>query len=126
MTLTLERIYTVNAYDEVQDISYLEQDLGNTKDNELQKKRLEEYHNGYFELIGIYAVAEVLTSDNQIQKIESTGLWGIESDSGEEYLDTIRKEQIDELTDMLVKDFNINKADIQETIEVMGTEEVRV
>lgn len=52
--------------------------------------------------IGIFAEAEVVVH-SVIQRIRSAGLWGIESDSDEEYLRSVEKDELDELTKILVE-----------------------
>lgn len=81
------------------DISYLDQDGF--------EGRKEQYHNDVFSLMGIKVETEILTSlDNGknwlINHISSGGLWGIESDSGEEYLKNVTIEELSELRTTLV------------------------
>jgi hypothetical protein len=75
-------------------ISYLDQDGF--------EERKEQYHNDVFSLMGINVETEIHTSlDNGknwlINHISSGGLWGIESDSGEEYLKNVAIEEMSEL-----------------------------
>ena len=55
--------------------------------------------------IGVIAKCEVNVPDANgswtIQTIHSGGLWGIESDSGEKYLNEVGQEQLSELSDQL-------------------------
>jgi len=62
-------------------------------------ERMRAYGNSW-ETIGIYATAEVYISGVR-QTLRSGGLWGIESDSGEEYLKSVEAEQIAELKTIL-------------------------
>ena len=65
------------------------------------KKRLEDYRRGVWDMIGIKAVAtiHIPIEDNssKIQTIDSGGLWGVESDSEDVYIKEIEKEQIGEI-----------------------------
>ena len=85
--------------DECPDCSYLEQ-------AEFED-RLQEFHNGDFNFVGIRASVEIKIphgSDTVIShRITSPGLWGIESDSGEEYLRQVFKEESDVLSSMLAQ-----------------------
>ena len=65
------------------------------------KKRLDDYNRGVWEMIGIRAVAtiHIPVNDNtvKIQTIDSGGLFGIESDSDDSHIHEIWKDQIDEV-----------------------------
>jgi hypothetical protein len=78
----------------------------NKKQAKRDYDRMMAYENGHWNMIGIKAVAEVQTSENGrewlINHISSGGLWGIESDSDEEYKKEIEQEQLAELTDALL------------------------
>jgi len=80
--------------DETPDTSYLEQDGF--------KGRLEAYRADKFELVGIRAFAEIEVLDT-IQYIRTPGLWGIESDSNTDYLNAIKVEELDKLSDLLAE-----------------------
>lgn len=73
-------------------------------------KRMESLNNGNWSYIGIYAKAEVSYDIGQgsrrIETLESSGLWGIESDSGD-YLKEVEKEQLEDLKEHL-KAFGVN------------------
>jgi hypothetical protein len=82
--------------DDSPDTSYLEQ--------EGFEDRLAQYRRGDFDYVGGRAAVELpipYGKDRILVKIESPGLWGVESDSDENYLDTIFQEEIDTLADML-------------------------
>jgi hypothetical protein len=68
--------------------SYLEQDGF--------EDRLQQYHNREFGYIGIRAVAK-LDIDGTIQTITSGGLWGIEDDSDQSYLNEVADEEKQDL-----------------------------
>ena len=104
----------IKKYGSLQDASivYMAQD----------EHRLQEYYEGKWHMLGISAEATVLIPAGsepptyKIQKITSGGLWGIESDSNEEYLKQVEKEQVDELRGYL-RILNVKGAD---EIEVTG------
>ena len=84
--------------DDCPDTSYLEQ--------EGFEDRLEEFRQGAFDFIGVRAVVEVpipYGKDRILTRIESPGLWGIESDSGEDYLQSVFEEESAILADMLTE-----------------------
>jgi len=66
--------------------------------------RLAAYERGDFNFVGVQAQARCMVVRDQVGtlfNIESPGLWGIESDSGEDYFNEIYAEQLAELKDML-------------------------
>lgn len=69
------------------------------------KERLDAYNRCVWEMIGIRAVAivHIPIDDNtvKIQTIDSGGLFGIESDSGDSYIQDIGREQIAEVKNYL-------------------------
>lgn len=79
--------------DENPDPSYLEQ--------EGFEDRLKEYRRGDFNFVGVRAEADVEMGGVN-QKLTSGGLWGIEDDSGDEYLrNDVGKEEYLSLVDIL-------------------------
>ena len=84
--------------DDNHDASYLEQDGW--------EDRLAEYRRGDFGFIGIRAVVDLYIPTNRggyiMQRIESPGLWSIESDSDESYLQEVYAEECAQLAEMLV------------------------
>lgn len=68
-------------------------------------QRMKGLNDGDWNFIGIKAYAEItipINGDSRLcQEITSGGLWGIESDSEDSYLDEIGKEQLSELRDQL-------------------------
>jgi hypothetical protein len=63
---------------------------------------LRQYRANLFSYIGIRAVAKIqLGIGIPIQRITSSGLWGIESDSSAEYLDSVKDEELAELRRVL-------------------------
>lgn len=91
-------------------------------------ERVESMSRGNWEYIGIEAEFEVVHTDakgNEFPKtIQSGGVWGIESDSGESYFQEIGREQIAECLDQL-RDHEITDEEIAEAIrEHVGEEYV--
>ena len=62
--------------------------------------RREAYENGDFTFIGVMAEAEIVV-EGVIQHIRSGGLWGTESDSGEEYIREIAADEYADLRKIL-------------------------
>ena len=84
--------------DECPDVSYLEQ--------EGFEDRLGQYRRGDFDYVGVRAAVELpipYGKDRILTRIESPGLWGIESDSGKDYLDSVFQEESTILADMLAE-----------------------
>lgn len=61
---------------------------------EQEYQRMEAYHRGSWCCIGIRAEAVIQTSDGVCNSISSGGLWGIESDSDDRYLEEIAREEL--------------------------------
>lgn len=82
------------------DLSYLEDTVANYEgctpaETELyvsqDKERIAAYHRGDWHMIGVRAVATVWISREGYKtnyELESAGCWGIESDSGDEYIES--------------------------------------
>ena len=70
-------------------------------------RRCEAYNNQEWYMTGIQAVAEIATSEDGntwfSQTIHSPGQWGIESDSSQEYKDTIKDDELIELKSILIE-----------------------
>lgn len=84
--------------DECPDPSYLEQ--------EGFEDLREQYRQGDFDFVGVRAAVELpipYGKDRILTRIESPGLWGIESDSGENYFDSVFQEESAVLADMLAE-----------------------
>ena len=98
LTPYVESASIVVVSDDDPDASYLEQDGWS--------ERLEEYRRGDFWYVGVYAEARIRFKTpqggwTQGSYVRTPGLWGIESDSGEEYLNEVGEEERAELNDML-------------------------
>ena len=91
-------VFTRQEYeDNDSDVSYLEQDCF---DNEAGRERLAAFKRGAWHMIGIRAVATVHVTRGQMTTsytLESPGLWGIESDSEDSYLQSVFKEECNQL-----------------------------
>ena len=96
ITLSKRDFYRLIVPDDSPDTSYLEQ-VG-------FEDRLAEYRQGRFDFVGVRAAVELpipYGTDHILVTIESPGLWGVESDSDEDYLESIFQEECDTLADML-------------------------
>lgn len=82
-------------------------ETGNPDSPEQDYNRCEAYNRGDWWMLGIYAIAEVIVGGT-IQRLRSGGLWGIESDSDQAYLDEVGHEQLAELADIL-NEFGFSK-----------------
>lgn len=68
-------------------------------------ERMESLNNGNWCFLGIIAKAKILVpagNYSQLQTITSGGLWGIESDSGDEYIREEAQNQLSDLKDQLL------------------------
>ena len=108
MPKEIESISCQPIFDVDGDKSYLQQYDINSRDSEEQKyalqdkKRLEAYYNDEWYFIGIQAKAEIRINGIS-QTINSGGLYGIESDSSDEYFDEVFEEEKEELKDNLLE-----------------------
>lgn len=78
------------------DLKYIEEDY----------QRHEAFNRGEWDSIGVRAAVELpipYGKDRILTRIESPGLWGIESDSGEKYFDSVFQEESNILADMLAE-----------------------
>ena len=65
--------------------------------------RMESLNRGNWQFIGIQAEATyVVGFTGDLQTVTSGGLWGIESDSGKEYLESVQREELDSLKNDLI------------------------
>lgn len=116
----LFKVWADRIEDEYPDLSYLDQfeDSNDSEERKYYKRdqeRKSEY-GAYWYMLGIVAYAEIgipilkpngEVSHYTIQKVSSGGLWGIESDSGEDYFESIEREELDSLREIL-KSMNVN------------------
>lgn len=64
-------------------------------------ERMESLNSGYWQFIGIEALAEIQVTGDNTQEITSGGLWGVESDSDKSYIKQVEDEQLAELRSQL-------------------------
>lgn len=83
------------------------------------EERKERYMAGEWWMVGVRAAATIRWADEAhpdghylIQTISSPGIWCVESDAGEEYLNEIYKGELDTLRDML-KAMGFSDTDIE-------------
>ena len=110
MMKKLSKIVVRRYVDTDPDLSYLEQDYPDCTSHQRaayksrDAKRLAKY-GAYWFMIGIRAEVMMYTSEDGenwlSNKLTSGGLWCIESDSGEEYLNKIETEELTELMAIL-------------------------
>jgi hypothetical protein len=93
------------------DLSYLEQDYADCgedaeKYREQDKSRLSEYGKTWY-MMGCRAVAEVSypigNGCRRIECFKSGGLYGVESDSDAEYLESVEKDELNDLKEHLAQ-----------------------
>lgn len=92
--------------DESPDLSYLDQySNAQTKQEREYYRRGQERKAEYgqtWEMIGIIAVGTVFDPHpEESREIQSAGLWGIESDSGSEYLLSVAEEELADLMEIV-------------------------
>jgi hypothetical protein len=87
---------------------------------ERMEERKRRWEQGEWWMTGVRAAAKVRWYDESapdghylIETISTPGLWGVESDAGEEYLDEIYREELTTLRDML-KAMGFSDDDINE------------
>ena len=76
------------------------EETGNPDSPQQDYQRMISYNLLEWYMLGIGAKAQVEIA-GVIQTITSSGLWGIESDSDDSYLESIEKEQLEELSEIL-------------------------
>jgi hypothetical protein len=74
------------------------EETGNPESVRQDYDRMESFSRGDWGYIGIIAKAELqLTRNGTIQILRSGGLWGVESDSGNDYLQEVADEELETL-----------------------------
>ena len=89
--------------DDSPDVSYLEQECF---DDEEGRARLAAYHAGDWHMVGVCAVAHITVKHYKYSTsytLKSAGLWGIESDSSDEYIKEMFAEECATLTSDLTE-----------------------
>lgn len=110
-SMRVDSLRIVWEYDDSPDLSYLTQDYKDCSEEDREKyikedqKRLMDYHLTVWCMMGCYVEATVSYptgfNSRRLETFNSGGLWGIESDSGKDYIDTIELEQIQDLKEHL-------------------------
>lgn len=99
--------------DDSADVSYIGNIATTLEENLADEARLQSYYHGDWHMIGVRATAEISIPYGEISwtiaHISSPGVWGIESDSSEEYLKAIYAEETAILLSMLdsIKDYEL-------------------
>jgi len=77
---------------------------GNPESVRQDYERAEAYCRDEWSMVGVIASAQIcLPGSDIVQRITSGGLWGIESDSGEDYFAETEKAQLEELEEELFR-----------------------
>lgn len=110
-TATIEKVEVAWKYDEDLDLSYLEQECfneaveGRPESEGEGLRRIQAFHRGELWAYGIRAIATIRFETNgtsHVTRIDTPGLWGIESDSDESYFREIGGEELWQLRQDLV------------------------
>lgn len=121
--ITIEKIKIEILPDDSPDLSHLEQTYEDPsippeeaeKYRQQDKARMETYGQDW-DMVGVRAVANLQFSGGILQSIESPGLWGIESDSGDEYFREVADDELDSLRTML-QSMNADMSNFDELAE---------
>jgi len=123
MKPTIDKLKFVKVVDEFPDLSYLEYDETFTDEhNASNEERLKQFHNGDVWMLGMWVEATVSyptneRGDRRIETLRSGGLWGIECDSDEDYINgTILADELADLKEHL-EAFGVDTTNLME-IEV--------
>ena len=122
--VTILKIVIRREFDEYPDLSYLTQSYEEPsispeeaqKYREQDKVRMAKYGDTWW-MLGIFAEAH-LEINGTHQVIRTPGLWGIESDSDEDYMMEVGAIENDNLKDLLME-INLTEAQIDESITEM-------
>ena len=81
-------------YDQDPDLSWLEQTDAEMGDGfeQASKERIDAYNNGDWCMVGVIVNAWGTGPDGRVQGIAQESIWGIESDSGNDYFSTIESD----------------------------------
>lgn len=90
--IELLSIHVLVLPDEDPDVSFLDQ--------EGFEDRKEAFYREAFTFVGVRAEAEIVV-DGIVQTITSGGLWGVESDAGDEYIKSVAQEEYTDLRKIL-------------------------
>lgn len=127
LTATIESVRFRMMTDGDPDLSYLEQDyadVAKTDPAEAAKyraqdaQRLQDYRDGYWHTVGIYAEAKLRFATPQGgwlngPEVRTGGIWGIESDSGDDYFEEIGQDELEELrAELYALGFGVVEVDV--------------
>jgi hypothetical protein len=102
------------------------ENVENMEQAEQNYRRALDFGNGWY-CVGIQAVASVTIpmghDSAALQAITSPGLWGIESDSGKDYMREVAREELEQLRDMLLA-LGLPESKVGEAIEGCDCQEV--
>jgi hypothetical protein len=103
-SVTVESVQIKWLVDESPDLSWLDQtdeEMGEGFEKHAQERK--ESYGHVWEMLGCVAEAVVIYGSElrRVERLSSGGLWGIESDSGKNYLREIEDEQLEELANHL-------------------------
>lgn len=104
--------------DQDADLSWLDQsdeEMGEGFEDASNQRKID-YHNGEWEMMGVYVTADVTGNGLASITVRSAGLWGIESDSGPEYFEEVAHEQIAEVVNEL-RAMGISEEEITEEVK---------
>ena len=73
------------------------EETGNPDSPEQDFQRMEAYNRQEWQMLGIHAVAQVVTGE-VVQTIRSGGLWGFESDSDKAYFKEVEENELHDLS----------------------------
>lgn len=65
-------------------------------------ERMEAYERQEWCMVGVRAEARVILSGTVIQELTSSGIWGVESDSEDDYFRELAEQELDDLKDQLL------------------------
>jgi hypothetical protein len=105
--------------DENPEASFWDQDTDPDEQNDYEDRK-EAYRRGDFSFVGVRAEAEI-TVDGIIQTIVSGGLWGIESDAGDEYMQEVAGDEYNDLRKIL-KTLGVPTSELPNEVDVKQIE----
>lgn len=107
------------------------EETGNPDSPQEDYERMEAYNRGEWHSMGIRASARIAinpgrpasqTQYSVLEDITTPGIWGVESDSGEDYVTELGGEQLEELKDLL-GELGFAAAEIAEAFKEVKTEQ---
>ena len=111
----LIEVKVIIEVDECVDLSYIDEDY----------KRMQQFIDGSVQSLYINAKAVVIYSIgsgcSRLETLQSGGLGGVESDSGNDYIQEIITEQLEDLKTHL-RIFNVNTSNFEELTEIAKEE----